>query len=88
MNATPEKLREMLTESIQRQGSVAEQNRQTYLNAMLSMLPTQLESSRRDALSKSVQLNEMPAPKGAPAVGTTRDGVTWKKGTQGWGWYR
>lgn len=88
VNATPEKLREMLGDSIQRQGAVAEQNRQTYLNAMLSMLPTQLDPARREAISKGTQLNEMPAPKGAPAVGTTRDGLTWKRGSQGWGWYR
>jgi hypothetical protein len=88
VNATPEKLRDMLRDSITRQGSVAQQNRQTYLDAMLSMLPTTLEKSRRDAIAQGTKLNRMPAPKGAPAVGTTRDGATWKDGPQGWGWYR
>lgn len=69
VNATPEKLRDMLRDSITRQGHVAEENRQTYLNAMLSLLPTQLEASRRASISKSVTLNkvdtvQMQAPNG------------------------
>lgn len=88
VNATSEKLREMFRDSIQRQGSVAEQNRQTYLNEMIAMLPTQLEPSRRAAIVASVKPNMLPAPIGSPAEGTQRNGATWKHGPQGWGWYR
>ncbi len=88
VNATPEKLREMFADSINRQGTVAQQNRQTYLNEMIAMLPTQLEKPRRDAIVASVKPNTMPAPKGSPATGTQRNGATWKDGDKGWGWYR
>lgn len=73
VNATPEKLREMLRDSITRQGHVAEENRQTYLNAMLSMLPTQLETPRREALSKSVELNKVDTVKMRAPNGQIQD---------------
>jgi hypothetical protein len=73
VNASPEKLRAMFRDSIVRQGHVAEDNRQTYLNAMVSMLPTQLEESRKAALSKGVVLNRVDTVKMQAPNGQVKD---------------
>lgn len=88
VNATPDKLREMLRDSITRQGSVAQQNRQGYFDAIKAMAPTDLSADRRQQVEQALRLNRMPAPKGAPSAGTVRNGATWKDGPQGWGWYK
>lgn len=88
VNATPDKLREMYRDSIERQGAQAQRNRQAYFDGIKAAAPTTLEASRKQALEGALKLVRMPNPKGAPASGTQKNGATWKDGDQGWGWYR
>lgn len=88
VNATPDQLRTMLRDSITRQGNVAQKNRQTYLNEMIAMLPTQLNDARRAAIVGSVKPNRLDPPLNAPKAGTVKNNLTWRDGDDGWGWYR
>lgn len=66
LNASTQDMYNMLHDSIMRQGTVAEQNRGTYLDAIRKMAPTQLDPTRKAALEQSLQLNSL-----APKPGTT-----------------
>lgn len=55
----------MFKDSIERQGAVAESNRESYLNAIRAQAPTDLEDQRRQKLEQSLlQLNRMPSSGG------------------------
>ena len=56
---------DMLRDSIQRQGSVAEQNRDTYLEAIRNMAPTDLAPQRAQALERGLNLNSLTRRAGA-----------------------
>lgn len=83
----------MFKDSIERQGAVAESNRETYLEALRSLAPTDLEEERKTRMEGALKLNRMPkagdyqAGSGkAPAVGDTMQkfGATYKWDGTGW----
>lgn len=49
----------MLRDSIERQGSVAESNRESYFSSIRAMAPTELADERRQKLEQSLQLNSV-----------------------------
>lgn len=51
---TPQKIAELLRESIERQGVQAEQNREGHFNQLRAFAPTDLEAGRRDRLEKGL----------------------------------
>lgn len=74
-NGSTQDMYKMLRDSIERQGSVAESNREGYFNAIRAQAPTDLEDSRRQKLEESLKLNSLgkktqagPAAAVPPAV--------------------
>jgi hypothetical protein len=53
LNATPEKVRQMLYDSIERQGQIAVQNREGALGYIRGLAPTDLEEARRLKLERA-----------------------------------
>lgn len=51
---TPQKIAELLRESIERQGVQAEQNREGHFNQLRAFAPTDLEAGRRERLEKGL----------------------------------
>lgn len=60
-----------LRDSIERQGGVAESNRQVYLDAIKNMAPTDLDEGRRQQIEKSLVLNSLANQSKTAPVGQT-----------------
>ena len=67
----------MLRDSIERQGTVAETNRQKYLDAMRAQAPTDLAPERRAKLEQALNLNSLrdAAARGGGAPDAPSGGV-------------
>lgn len=83
----------MFKDSIERQGAVAESNRETYLDALRALAPTDLEEDRKTRMEQALKLNRMPkagafdpAKGGVPKEGDTMQkyGATYKWDGTGW----
>lgn len=60
----------MLRDSIERQGSVAEDNRQKYLDGLRAQAPTDLATERAQRLEEALNLNSVKSRKKAAGAGT------------------
>jgi len=56
----------MFRDSIVRQGTVAEQNREAYFDSIRAFAPTDLSEERRTQLEKGLKLNRISTPDAAP----------------------
>ena len=56
----------MFRDSIIRQGTVAEQNREAYFDSIRAFAPTDLSEERRTQLEKGLKLNRISTPNAAP----------------------
>lgn len=61
-NGTTQGVLQNIKDSIDRQGTVAEQERQTYIDNLDALLPTDLDADRRAALLSGSQLNSYTNP--------------------------
>jgi hypothetical protein len=82
--ANTQAITKMLKESIERQGQIAEENREGEMRYLRGLVPTELEESRRAAL-ESTSLNPLRrskvliGPNGERRTVTSTDGgKTWK----------
>lgn len=80
-NGSTQDMYKVLRDSIERQGSVAEANREGYFDAIKAQAPTDLEDARRQKLEQSLKLNRMgttrqqqPIPGIPGGVAELRDG--------------
>lgn len=72
-NGSTQDMYKILRDSIERQGGVAENNREGYFNAIRAQAPTDLEDARRQKLEESLKLNTIGAKK--PAAAPTGDRI-------------
>lgn len=75
-NGSTQAMYKMLRDSIERQGSVAEANREGYFNAIRAQAPTDLEDSRRQKLEESLKLNSLGAKPNTAAAAAHKVGDT------------
>lgn len=63
-----------LRDSIERQGRTAEQNRNTYLDALRALAPTDLDETRRQKVEQALKLNSLDNPQAVPQGKTMQVG--------------
>lgn len=80
-----QELLQMLRDSIERQGTVAQNNREKYFDAIKAQAPTDLNADRKQKLEQSLALNRMPSGTKSAAGGfsvTAPNGKTYSFATQ------
>lgn len=70
MNATPEKVRQVFSDSIERQGEIASQNRENAMSYIRSLAPTDLEEARRLKMESGALVPLRKRAAGAPPTGS------------------